>query len=317
MFDKLNKEFNDRLNNIYTKNELKIIQKWFRVEERKTSFRINTLKATDNEIITYLDSIWLKTKKVDFLKHWYILENWREKDLWDLDIFKDGKIYLQSVSSQIPVDLLNIVEDYKILDITASPWGKTSQACAFLKNTWVIVANDNNAIRIDKLKFTLLRQGCSNVEVIKSDARNLWQNYTKYTWYFDAIIADLPCSAEWKINLNKEKSYAYWNPWIIQKNYKLQKEIIKSIIELLKVWWELIYSTCTLAPEENEAVVHMILSNFPELEIADIDLSWEYFKSWIARFWKQIYRKDVSKSVRVLPSEETEWFFVAKFKKHS
>lgn len=306
-------EFLNRLKEIYSDDELWIINKWFSVIERKTSFRVNTLKASDEEILKFLSERWLIVRKVEFLKHWYLLLNWREKDLWDLDIFKDWKIYLQSVSSQLPVDLLDINNDFKVLDITAAPWWKTSQACAFLNNTWEVVANDNNVIRIDKLKYTLNRQWCKNVVVIKSDARNILNNFPKYEWYFDAIIADLPCSAEWKFNFHKEKSYAYWNTCIIQKNYKLQKDIIKWIIPLLKDWWELVYSTCTLAPEENESIVHMILSNYPELQIIDIDLKWIYFKNSIARFWKQIYRKEVSKSVRVLPSEDTEWFFIAKF----
>ena len=84
---------------------------------------------------------------------------------------------------------------------------------------------------------------------------------------------------------------------------------------MLKVWWTLMYSTCTLAPEENEAVVHMILSLYPSLEIQEIDIDNKNIKKWILWFWKHVYRKDVAKSIRILPSEETEWFFIAKFKK--
>jgi len=311
----LNQEFVNRLTEIYSKDELEIINKWFEINNRKTSFRVNTLKATDNEVVDFLKSKWLQTKKVSFLKHWYILLNWVEKDLWELEIFKQWKIYLQSISSQIPVELLGIEDFNKILDITASPGWKTSQACAILKNTWEIVAVDNNQIRIDKLSFTLKRQWCRNVKVVKWDARLLMKKNEEFIEYFDKIIADLPCSAEWKININKEKSYWFWDMWVIQKNYYLQKDILKSIIPLLKNNWTLIYSTCTLAPEENEAVVHMLLSNYPELQIQEINLEWEYFKKWIPSFWKNAYRKDVTKSIRILPCEETEWFFVAKFKK--
>ena len=143
--------------------------------------------------------------------------------------------------------MLDIKENDKILDITAAPGGKTSQTAAKLRNTWEIIANDNNAIRIDKLNFTINRQWCTNVEVVKNDARNIWTNNPKYIDYFDKIIADLPCSAEWKFNLNNEKSYAYWSQDIVNKNYKLQKEIIQNTIELLKDNWELVYSTCTIS----------------------------------------------------------------------
>lgn len=304
-----------RLNEIYTKEELEIIQRWFECESRKTSFRVNMLKSTDKEVLDVLKSNNLEVKKVDFLKHWYILLNWKEKDLWALDIFKQWKIYVQSISSQIPVDILNINDFNKILDITASPGWKTSQASALLKNTWEIVAVDNNQIRIDKLNFTLKRQWCRNVNVIKSDAKLIWNKEEDYKEYFDIIIADLPCSAEWKININKEKSYWFWKTGLIKKNYYIQTDILKSIIPLLKNNWTLVYSTCTLAPEENEEIVHMLLSNYPELQIQDINIDYEYSKKWLSWFWKHVYRKDVSKAIRILPSEESEWFFVAKFKK--
>ncbi len=230
-------------------------------------------------------------------------------------------MYMQSISSQLPVDLLDIADFHKVLDITAAPGWKTSQASALLKNTWEVIANDNNSIRIDKLNFTLNRQGCKNVAVIKTDARliakkngdNEENNW--YINYFNHIIADLPCSAEWKINLNKEKSYWYWNMWVVKRNFKLQKEILNSIMPMLRVWGTLMYSTCTLAPEENEAVVHMMLSNYPELQIEEINIDYDKIKKWISGFWKHVYRKDVTKSLRILPSEETEWFFIAKFKK--
>lgn len=309
----LPKELIDRLKEIYTKDELKIINSWFKCEARKPSFRINTLKSTTKEILESLKENNLEVEKVKFLKNWYILLNWKEKSLWDLDIYKQWKIYMQSISSQLPIDLLDIEDFHKVLDVTAAPGWKTSQASALLKNTWEVIANDNNQIRIDKLNFTLNKQGCKNVKVIKTDARLIWEKNEDYKEYFNHIIADLPCSAEWKINLNKEKSYWFWNLWVVKRNFKLQKEILNAIIPLLKTGWTLIYSTCTLSPEENEAVVHMILSNYPELQIDEVNIDYDKSIKWIKWFWKHVYRKDVTKCIRILPSEESEWFFVAKF----
>ena len=88
---------------------------------------------------------------------------------------------------------------------------------------------------------------------------------------------------------------------------------------MLKSWWELIYSTCTLAPEENEAIVHFILSNFKELGIVDITkkLAIKNSKPWITKFWDVVYRKEVANSLRVLPNRDMEGFFIAKFVKTS
>lgn len=305
----------NNLENIYSKEDLMIVLDGFSTQKRKTSFRVNTLKSNNDEIEKILNEEWIKFEKVDFLENAYFLTEAKEKDLWVLDIFKTWKIYLQSISSQIPVEIMDIQEWDKILDITASPWWKTTQAAAKLNNTWKIVAVDNNAIRIDKLNFTINRQWAKNVEVIKTDARKLIEN-TDYIEFFDKIIADLPCSAEGKINLNIEKSYAYWYEWLNKKNYNIQKDIIRSIIPLLKKWWELVYSTCTISPLENEDIVHMILSNYPEMSLEEINLDYEYMRDWVLSFWKKVYKKEMLKTKRVLASPESEWFFVARFRKN-
>lgn len=323
MLDSLPIELIKRIKEIYTDEELKILENWFTCETRKTSFRINTLKSSTKEVLEELKENNLEVEKIKFLKNWYILLNWKEEDLWKLNIFNQWKIYMQSISSQLPVDLLDLEDFHKVLDVTAAPGWKTSQASALLKNTWEIIANDNNQIRIDKLNFTLKKQWCKNVKVIKTDARLIAtknaesEDNSWYINYFNHIIADLPCSAEWKINVNKEKSFWYWDLWVVKRNFKLQKQILNSIIPMLKVWWTLMYSTCTLAPEENEAVVHMILSLYPSLQIQEINIDNKNIKQWILSFWKHVYRKDVAKSIRILPSEETEWFFIAKFKRVS
>lgn len=308
-------KFYERLKEIYNEEDIKIIKNAFSINKRKTSLRVNYIKSNDEEIEKFFLDNGFLFKKVSFLKWAYILENKEEKDLWGTSIFEEWKIYLQSISSQIPINLLDLKFWDKILDITASPWWKTSQVASFLKNHCEIVAVDNNAIRIDKLNFTLKRQWVKNVKVLKEDARLLWENHNEYIWYFDKIIADLPCSAEWKFNLNREKSYSYWSEWILKKNYKLQKEIIRSIIPLLKEWGELIYSTCTILPLENEDIVHFIVSNFPFMSLEEINLDYEYARDWVLKYEKKIYKKNMSNTKRILPCEETEWFFIAKFKK--
>lgn len=309
----INNLFWERLNKIYSISDIEIIKKWLNTKKRKVSFRINTLKSNENEVLNVLKENDIKYTKVNFLKNSYILNEEEEKVLWDLDIFKNWKIYIQSISSQIPPYFLDLKENDLVLDVTAAPWSKTSQMSALLNNTWKVYANELNTIRIEKLKFTINRQWCENVEIIKNDSRNLWKIFEKET--FDKILADLPCSAEWRINLKNEKSFWFWSEENIKKNYKLQKEILSSVVTLLKSSWILVYSTCTLAPEENEWIVHFLLSNFKELEIEEINLDYKYIRNWIKNFSDTIYNKNVSKSIRCLPSEETEGFFIAKFRR--
>ena len=103
MFKNLHKDLKDKLKTIYTPAELKIVKSGLSLESRQPTFRINTIKAHETETIKSLTEAGLKIKKIDFLKNAYMLEEGREKDLWDTGAFKAGYIYMQSISSQIPV----------------------------------------------------------------------------------------------------------------------------------------------------------------------------------------------------------------------
>lgn len=315
MLDKLPQKLIERLKLIYTKDELEIIEKWFNIPYRKTSFRVNTIKSTKEEIEKILREKEIEFEKISFLENWYKLINEREKSLWEKDIYKEWKIYLQWITSQLPVSFLEFKNWEKVLDLTASPGSKTSQISAKLNNSWEIVANEISKIRLEKLKYTINKQGCENVIIINKDATH---KVFEFDNYFDKILLDAPCSSEWKINLNNDKIWSNWTMWNIKRNYNIQKEILKNNISLLKIGWEFVYSTCTLAPEENEWIVHFLLCNYKDLEIIDISSPFENntkFKKWIKKFGEIVYRKDVEKSLRILPSIDTEWFFVAKFRK--
>ncbi len=313
----LDKKFLEKLELIYSQEELKLIEKGFN-SKRKTTFRLNSCK-NDFDAINELKDLWYKLKQIDFLEDAYFIEEiWKIK-LSETKSFKNGYIYVQWISSQISALLVDIENPKNILDLTAAPWWKSTQiACKYPKSK--IYANELNKIRFEKLAYTINKQGAKNIELLNLDARELKKHFSE--WFFDIIIADLPCSAEWRINLEKEKSYKYLEKsWLNKRNYKLQQDILKNTISLLKTWWELIYSTCTLDPLENEWIVHYLLINFPELEIVDInkffDKSWlkEILKNWITSYKKYIFKKEVSKTIRLLPSEISEWFFVAKFRK--
>lgn len=318
MFEKLNENFVEKIKKIYTKEELKVIEAWFSTEKRPVTFRINTIKSNKEEIESVLSENNIDFEKLDYLENWYILKSWIERDLWDLSIFNEWKIYLQWITSQIPVELVDITEDIKVLDLTAAPGWKTTQIAAKMNNTWEIVANELYSIRLAKLEYTIKKQWVTNVRIFKWDANILKDKYVVN--YFDIIIADLPCSAEWRINLNREKSYSFLDrPALNKKNYKAQAEILKNSIDLLKIWGQLIYSTCTLDPQENEWIVHFLLSNFKNLEIVDLSnkFNWtdleKYIKPWIKNYDKYIYRNEIENTIRILPSEITEWFYIAKF----
>lgn len=312
-YENLNPRFLERLKQIYSKPDLEIVKSGFMTKKRDTTLRVNTLKSSNEEQEEYLDKLWVKFDKINFLPNTYKLLDLNWFRVAELRWFESWEFYLQWITSQIPVELMDLQKWMIVLDVSAAPGWKTSQISAKLQNTWKIVANELNPIRREKLKATVRKQGCLNIEIIWTDARNLYKKYQKET--FDAILFDAPCSAEWRINLNDEKIWQNWSEKNIEKNAKLQKEILEKIIPLLKVWWELIYSTCTLAPEENEEIADYILSKFNNLYIQKISLDYEFYRSWIIEFeWKK-YNSEVENSFRIIPNIDSEWFFVAKFKK--
>lgn len=313
MLTKLNPLFLERLKEIYSREEFEKITASFLIEKRKTSFRINSLNGTEEEVEKELNNAHIIFQKLSFPKNSYILKNAKEKELWSLECYKQGKIYIQSLSSQIPVHYMELKEGQKVADIAAAPWGKTSQIAEYVWKTWEVIATEIQKIRSEKLEYNMKKLNCENVSVLNIDAKKLNEQFEEA--YFDALLFDAPCSWEGNINIHNEKSFAEWSETHIKRNYQRQKEIIDKTLPLLKSWWIFLYSTCTLAPEENEAIVHYILCNHKDLEIQDLEIPLKNTKAWIKKFKKYIYTSWVEKSQRILPNEQMEGFFIAKFKK--
>lgn len=320
MISWLSKNFLEKLSLIYSPEEYHIILEWFSQEKRTTTFRINPLKTSVKELESTLLKHKIQFEKIPFLQYWYKLIQQTEKDLWHLDIFKHGHIYLQWITSQLVGEIISkdiLTPTIKILDITAAPWGKTSHVSSLLSNQWEIIANELNTIRFEKLKFTLERQWCTNVKAIKWDARELKNMFPEE--YFDIILADVPCSAEWRIQLSNPNTYSFLEKsWVHKKNYQLQKEILRETLPLLKTNGYMVYSTCTLDPQENEWILHFLISHYKNLKIENIDFLRNInlpTKSWIQHYKKQIFHPNVHDGIRILPSKETEWFFISKIRK--
>lgn len=175
-------------------------------------------------------------------------------------VFYDGKIYLQSIASLLPVFALEPESGETILDVCAAPGSKTTQIAMIMENIGRIFAIEQNQIRFDKLMHNCALQGATIVEGVKMDARH-WLADTganvvvvddAMDILFDRILLDAPCSAEGRIALNNEKTYGFWSLDNIIKKAELQSELLKMSFARLAVGGTLIYSTCTLAPEENE-----------------------------------------------------------------
>lgn len=264
-------------------------------KKRFTTIRVNTLKSKPLDIEEYFKMKGITYEKLSWYQDAFIITNKNEEDIQKLDIYNDGKIYLQSLSSMLPVLILN-PKNESILDMAAAPGSKTSQIAALSNNKALITATEKNKIRCERLKYNMQKQGVNRVAILNQDARKLDDLYS-----FDKILLDSPCSGSGTLYLENVKNF---DNDLIQRCKKVQYEMLEKAIKLLKVGGEIVYSTCSILKEENEEIIKKILTN--NLEIIPINKS---------IFQNIPLLPSMDGTITVMPTETYEGFFIAKIRK--
>ncbi len=269
--------------------------------KRKATFRVNTLKGSKEVVEQELKKAGIETRKVAWSNNAYIVENVTEKELQNLEIYKNGEIYLQSLSSMLPPIILKPQEKTDILDMAAAPGGKTTQMAALTNNKAHITACEMNKIRAEKLKYNIQKQGASSVYVMETDSRKISDFFS-----FDQILLDSPCSGSGTLNAEDNNIEKYFTKKLIDKCTKTQFELLKKAIKVLKPGQDMVYSTCSILSCENEEIVNKILKN-DECEIVPIEFE--------GREEIPQLPSKIKGTICVKPNELYEGFFVAKIRK--
>lgn len=236
------------------------------------SIRCNTLKISPENLKKRLEE-----------KGWKISQLWKthpeimivENKLMPGELGRSlehllGYYYVQELASMLPIIALKPKPNETILDLCASPGSKTTQTASEMKNTGTIIANESNIGRLSILASNLERCGVTNTIITRKDGRDICKNLKESGIIFDKILVDAPCSGEGTLRSSKA-TYFMWNIKTIQNLPKIQEKLFSEAFELLKVRGEIIYSTCTHAPEENEGIVDSILKKFGnKIEILDV-----------------------------------------------
>ncbi len=225
-----------------------------------------------------------------------------------------GFYYVQEISSMLPMLVLQPKPGEIILDLCASPGSKTTQAAAMMENTGTIMANEVSMGRIGILNSNLERCGVMNTIVTRKEGVAFCNVLAKKSQVkFDKILVDAPCSGEGTLR-KSPKTFLMWNENMIKKIAATQRRLAEASLKLLKVGGEMIYSTCTLAPEENELIVNHLLENF-DIEVEQINLPLKY-REGICEWEGTKLNKQVEKCLRLYPQDnDTDGFFVAKIRK--
>lgn len=269
--------------------------------KRKTTLRVNTIKGNIEVIKNKLEKSKIEYEEVPWSKEALIIKNADEKSIQEMEIYQDGKIYMQSLSSMLPSIILEPKEGIDILDMAAAPGGKTTQIAALTNNKAHITACEKNKIRVERLKYNVDKQGATCVFIMTKDSRFIDDFFS-----FDQILLDAPCSGSGTLDFNNANVEKYFTKQLIERSTTTQKTLLKKAINLLKPGHEMVYSTCSILSCENEDVIESILKD-EKIEI--VPISFEGIESL------PVLPTKISGTLCVCPTELYEGFFVAKIRK--
>jgi len=230
-------------------------------------------------------------------------------------LYREGCIYVQNISSMLPVCVLAPANGEKILDLCAAPGTKTTQIVSLAPDAEV-VAFEKDHIRHCKLVTNLKIQGVDRkVKTLELDG--FWAR-KKFPEYFDKILVDAPCSAEGLFDLHNPRSYKYWSERKVREVKHKQRFLLQSAFFALKEQGTLVYSTCTFSPEENEEVIDWFLAKYKEkVEVAPIEIPLKNVFQGLTRWQGISFSPACALTRRIIPNEFMEAFFVAKLRKIS
>ena len=280
------KQYNENISNQIIEGYLK---------QRLVTLRINTIKTNKENVKLKLKQAGIESQDVQWYKDCLIIKNVREDEIKKLDIYENGEIYLQSLSSMLPPIILEPKQGENILDMTAAPGGKTTQIAAITENKAYITACEKNKIRAERLKYNLQKQGVKSANVMLEDSRKLSDFFS-----FDKILLDAPCSGSGTMSV-LDKNFS---KELIDRSSKIQEELLTKALKILKPGGEMVYSTCSILEQENEKILKKVLQKvnaeiIPVQPIAGIP----------------VLPTSIDGVMCVCPTEYYEGFFVAKIKK--
>ncbi|MCM1371246.1 MAG: RsmB/NOP family class I SAM-dependent RNA methyltransferase [Clostridium sp.] len=268
------------------------------LKERPITFRVNVSKISVDKVKGILNKKNIDFEEVSWYKDAFIIKNTEKSRIEKLDIYKNGEIYLQSLSSMLPVLSLKVNEGESVLDMAASPGGKTTQLYCLYKNIR-ITAIEKDKIRFERLKYNIEKQGITSISVLNMDSLNL-DDLMK----FDNILLDAPCSGSGKI---QKSAKLFLNDKVLNNFSILQEKLLRKALKILKPGSEMIYSTCSILKEENENVIDRVIKDF-DVSVISLEKELEFVPK---------LPTTIKGVICVCPDDLFEGFFVAKLRKNS
>ncbi len=269
-------------------------------------FWVNPLKSSPEALMGHLRRLGLAPVAVDWMPGAFRVETWRSPG--QTLAFTAGWYYVQEEIAMTAVQVLDPQPGERILDLCAAPGGKTAQIAVRLQATGMVVANELHAARLPSLSTTVARLGLMNVVTTQGDGRTALFPAQA----FDRVLVDAPCSGEG--NLRRRRSPRPWQPEHGLRMASAQKKLLSRALDLVKPGGTVVYSTCTFAPEENEAVLDAVVGDRADVEAFDIPGL--RGQPGLTQWQGQSYRRDLSLTRRYFPHlNNTGGFFLARLRR--
>lgn len=270
-----------------------------------TVIRVNTIKTTPDRVRQALDDAGIDYSPVSWTDRLLVLET--DAPGSTLPSFL-GWTHGQEEVSTIPALALDPAPGERIFDCCAAPGSKTTQLAALMNDRGRIVANDSNLGRLSALRFNAERLGVTNTAVTHSDARNFSMQPFEFDT-FDHALVDVPCSCEGTIRKNPD-ALDDWSIEHVEGVAGVQKGILRRAIQVTEPGGQVVYSTCTFAPEENEAVLdHALATEDCRLVEQELPLA---HTSGVTEWNGEQYDPTVQRAARIYPHHnDTGGFFCA------
>ena len=245
--------------NIYSQKQLQALQDFLEAPY-KTAIRLNTTKTSIEDFKAIIQEYNWKLEPIPWNPEGFFIQTPDDISLGKHILHQAGYFYVQDASSQLPVTLLDINGAKVILDMCSAPGSKTTQLLNMTDHKALIIANEPSGSRLSAMTTNLARLGSSNIIATQKQG----QYFGKYlSNTFDIILLDAPCSGDGMMKRDRKILNA-WTPEDSLFRSKIQKQLILSAFEALKPNGQMVYSTCTFSPYENEDVIDHLKDTYGE-----------------------------------------------------
>lgn len=272
------------------------------------SIRVNTIKIETKTLKNRMENKGFKFAIIDWIPYGFKVK-YAPFNLGSTHEYLQGYYYLQSIAPMLPSLILNPIPGDIVIDMCAAPGGKSTHLAQIMINKGNLILIERNLKRIAALETNLLRMGITNSTIINDDAANLHKINIKA----DKILLDAPCTGEGLIRQDptRKRSKQLKD---INKMSNIQRKLLESGLNSLNTGGNLLYSTCSIAPEENEIVVNEVLNSFPDYRICE--LPHRYGDNGLTEVYGKSLRTDLKYSQRLYPHiHDTIGFYLCLIKK--